>query len=519
MKSILNNNSNIATVLFFIVGVFITILTINAPIGDFGNYYYGSKLFVDTKFSVLDYQSIFHFNQQIASYGQHHYFENYIPVPPFSLLFYLPFTYFDWLIAKLLFNIISLVIFCFSLNRILKSIEVNSLFIYFLPALFIYPLYNNLLQGQSYLLITACLLEIYMFSEKEKYWEASLLLSLVISLKIFPLFILMFFLLTKKYKVAIYTFCFSLGLCVISLYVIGTDIVTYYFITVLPRLMDNEIIGPYYHGNQSIYTLLLNLFSFDEIQNPSVIINFKILVPFFESIVTAILFSIMIVLKKKRNLVFFGAVLICSVLIGRYNTTYGMLILIPFVVSIFAYQTPKVLSWVLLGCFILAVNIPTGRIIDFPIVLMFSRLIGLIIVCVLFCKINEVKINLKWFLIMVAPIFIFKYISFPVKPIHYFQIQNTQGILYDYEIRKDSIILLSTMGEYNLKEGFKLNGMATVDTSLIIENNCLYYRSKAIEASKDTKIKPFLYNDSIAVVLSDMNQAIGFYKFRCISLK
>ena len=96
----------VVSFLFLVIGLLIIGITINYPIGDFGNYYYGSKLFSEGKFSVLDYQSIQHFNQQISTYGQHNYFENYTPVPPFSILFYLPFIFLNSIVAKITFNTI-----------------------------------------------------------------------------------------------------------------------------------------------------------------------------------------------------------------------------------------------------------------------------------------------------------------------------------------------------------------------------------------------------------------------------
>ena len=97
-------------------------ITRNYPIGDFGNYYYGSKLFIEGKFSISDYKSISKFNQQIAEYGATNFFENYIPIPPISLLCYLPFTFLSCLKAKLLFNSMSLVVFCISLRHFLQRL-------------------------------------------------------------------------------------------------------------------------------------------------------------------------------------------------------------------------------------------------------------------------------------------------------------------------------------------------------------------------------------------------------------
>ena len=326
----------VVSFLFLVIGILIIILTRNYSIGDFGNYYYGSKLFSEGKFSVLDYQSIQYFNQQISTYGQHNYFENYTPIPPFSILFYLPFSFFNCFVAKVIFNTICLIAFCFSFFRLLKFCPIESWIIYLLPLIFLYPLYNCIIQGQSYLLITALLIEAFLADENKKYVLSSICISMCVCLKIFPIFILLFFILKNKKRIVIYSIVVVLTFFILTANIVGFDVVKYYFEIVLPRLINNDIIGPYYHGNQSIYSLLLNLFSFDDIQNKHPIINLPIIIPFIEGTLTAIMLIFLIISRKKLSILFFGFVLFCSLLIGRYNTTYGMLILVPFVVCVWS---------------------------------------------------------------------------------------------------------------------------------------------------------------------------------------
>ncbi len=232
--------------LFLMIGACITIYTVHFPIADFGNYYYGSKLFLDGKFSLTDYQNIHHFNQQIAGYGETNFFENYTPVPPFSLLFYIPFTFISCAKAKILFNILSLILFCFSFLRLTSHLRLNSKHILFIPIIFIYPLYNNLYQGQTFLLIIAFLIESYIADENKKYFSSGFFLALGISLKIFPVFILLYFLLKKSFKTSIYAILLIIMIQLVTLFFVGRPIISNYFINILPRLMNNDIIGTYY---------------------------------------------------------------------------------------------------------------------------------------------------------------------------------------------------------------------------------------------------------------------------------
>ncbi len=152
---------------FFVIGCILIVLSSTNTIGDFGNYYYGSKLFYDSKFSILDYENIAHFNAQIKGYGETIFFENYTPVPPPTLLFYLPFLVFSSLKAKLAFNCISLLVFCFALQRFLTFLNYKNGLNYFIPIIFAFTLYSNFNKDQTYLIVGALLIESYVRFEKK----------------------------------------------------------------------------------------------------------------------------------------------------------------------------------------------------------------------------------------------------------------------------------------------------------------------------------------------------------------
>ena len=507
----------VVSFLFLVIGILIISITRNNPIGDFGNYYYGSKLFLEGKFSVLDYQSLQYFNQQISAYGQQHYFENYTPIPPFSILFYLPFSFVNCFAAKVIFNTICLIIFCFSFFRLLKFCKTESWILYLLPFIFLYPLYNCIIQGQSYLLITALLIEAFLADENKKYVLSALCISLCVCLKIFPIFILFYFILKNKNRVVIYSIALVLIIFILTANVVGFDVVTYYFKIVLPRLINNDIIGPYYHGNQSIYSLLLNLFSFDDIQNKHPIINLPIIIPIIEGALTAVLLIFLIASRTKLSILFFGFVLFCSLLIGRYNTTYGMLILVPFVVALMSSRKFTGKDFFVMIILAISLSMPIGYFIHSGLVLQFSRLIGLVVVFSYLIIIYKGEYSMKLIMMISIPVIFIKYISFPIKPISYFETQNTKGIMYDYELKNDSIILKSTLGETNRSEAFQIKGKVNVSQSVYIKENIIFYDNKPICTTADNKSKPFIYNDTSIVFMSDLNQGIGFNKLRFIN--
>lgn len=514
----LKHKHSIAALLFFVSGLLIIIATYRYPIGDFGNYYYGSKIFLEGNFSLKNYKDISYFNQQIAVYGETHYFENYIPVPPFSLLFYLPFAILKSIYAKVFFNLISLSVFSFSLYRLLKYLTANTLFLYFLPVVFFYPLYNNIMQGQAYLLVTALLIEAYIASEKNKQITASVFLAVTISLKIFPGFILFYFLVKKNYKSVLYTILISLILYLMTGLAAGFNTITYYAFNVIPRLMNNDIIGSYYHGNQSVYTLLLNLFSRDALHNPNPLFENQYLVIATESLFITMVLWILIQIQKKGNFLFYCMVLFSSLLVGRYNTSYALLLLIPLAVYLFIEWPDKKLITVLILCLTVTINLPIGSFIDMAFVFKFSRLFGLLLLLLFTVYLFETKFLLKPIILLLIPVFCIKYLTYSVQPIRYFHIQNSKGILSDWKIQRDSITLISTLGDKMVEEKFKLHGCASKEKTLMVSDNSIYYKNKLVCYSPDNKKNPFIFNDSLVVFLSDLNQGIGFYKLRIIPL-
>lgn len=490
-----------------------------APIADFGNYYYGSRLFVDGKFSLTDYQQIHHFNQQIAGYGATGYFENYSPVPPFSLLFYTPVTFLSCLQAKLLFNIISLLAFCFSLIRFLNHSKTTAWHIYLLPVIFLYPLYSNIYQGQTFLLITALLMESYLADENKKPVLSAFFLALSISLKLFPVFILIYYALKKRYKTCLYSMLLIAVLHLATLCFVGRPVISNYFIHVLPRLISNDVIGTYYFSNQSVYTLLLNLFAYEELQNTHPLVNAPWLVPVTEGVFIAVILCVLHAFRNKENIVFFGITLFFCLIAGRYNTSYGMLMLVPFAINALPYGKMWIYTYFLPFVLFVAISMPIGKFIHSPMLLQYSRLIGLLTVFVFLICYYKPKIHIGLLMVVVCLTVAFRYSGFSYSKITYFEVQNSKGILYDYSIKNDSIAFVSTLGDHEYKERFAIKHKAERSQSLYIKENCLYYKGTIIDKASDSKQKPFIYNDTLAVFMSDLNQGLGFYKLRMIPLK
>lgn len=509
---------NLVVLFFAIISVFFVFYFQHKPIGDFGNYYYGSKLLAEGSFSKEMYTSIDYFNKQILAHGEQQFFENYIPVPPFNALFYLPFTILSGFWAKLIFNIISIIVFCFSINQLIKFFNLNSIALVLLPFVFIPALLSNVIQGQSYLLIISMLIEAFVLSEKGKTHIPAILMALVISLKLFPAFILLYFLLNQKYKVVLWSIIYFLCLQLLTMFFISPDIVFYYFSEIVPRLLNNDVVGAYHYTNQSVYSFLLNIFSYDEINNPSPFINAPVVVPIVEALCSGLVITVLISKIKEGSSQLFGFSLFAMLLVLRYNTSYATILLLPFLMLITQkLELKRVLLMLILVALALYITIFNSG--SEAIVIKFFRLLMLLLVFVYMMFSIKSNFSVKTFVVICVPILLLKICTFQSEPINYFKWQNTKGILCNYEIKSDSLVLVSTLGDNHYSETVKVAGKMKQDEQLRIEGKKVIFNNREVFCSNDNKQTPFLYNDSLIVLMSDLNQGVGFYKLRVVSIK
>lgn len=513
------NYNLIACYCFLFIGLLYVIKTYSSNIGDFGNYYYGSKLFLNNLFTKEMYTSLHYFNSEIGKLGETNYFENYIPVPPITAILYTPLCFLKPLAAKCIFNVLSLLFFCYSLFRLLSFLNVKQTIIILLPFLFLIPLYSNIYQGQSYLLICSGIMLAYIYSESNKVQAPAIIIALCVSLKIFPAFILLYFILTKRYKVAAYTILYVFILFLITITFININTVIYYYREVLPRLIDNDIIGSYSSINQSIFSLLINLFTENGIEKTTTLINYPILVPIIEAIFISGVLYYMYANKYSNSFFLYGLVLFSSSLINRYNTTYSLILLIPFLIHILNEFELNRFYVVLLILFLISINIPIGNLIHHPIILRFSRIILFLLIFVFVLTKFRVDIKFKPLFCIIGCAFILKYFTFNLIPANYFEVQNSKGILYDIHLDNNTLILKSTLGQKNSIEVINLNGTARFDPNLLCIDNVLKFKNTVICNTPDNKSKPFIYNDSLVVFMSDLNQGVRFYKLRYIYLQ
>jgi hypothetical protein len=486
--------------------------TSNKPIGDFGNYYYGSKLFVEGKNIDSLYKDIHWFNAQIKPYGEKHYFENYLPVPPFNLLLYAPFTFTDSHTAKIVFNLLGLIALLISLARYLKfvpGLKPHQLLV--LTTMFV-PLYFNFMQGQSYLFITALILEIYINYTKKRTYTIAFYAALLFQVKLFPVFILGYFLFKKEYKILVLSFLMMLTLTLITSIVAGNELIINYFTEIVPRLFKNEIIDPFYSGHQSINILLNSLFCFDEVSNPAPIVNVPLIALAIESVLASVIIYIAYyTVKAKESFLAYSLFIYFGLLLNKYITNYALIMLLPFALTSFKFKKSKVVLLLLFLICAAPVNYFSGLILPIK----YIRIILMLLLFVLL--LTELKPKINYGISGIILLFLLALnISFTEKhPNNYFLAGNEKGIPYDFIINESNLLLSKCLGDTDVLQSLPLNFIVVSSRQMNNEEVKKYH----LKVKRENISKVYLLNDSLVIYLSDLRQGVGMNKLRAVTVK
>lgn len=490
---------------FVLLLLYLIVKNFHAPIGDFGNYYYGSKFLIEGKFGSWIYNAA-QFNLKVYELGERNFFLNYTPVPPFSALCYVPFTFFDASVSKVIFNIFSCLLLCYSLVRLCQYLKIPNLALLAIPILFYGPIQSNIFQGQGYFIILFLITEGFFQYDKGNKWIAVLLWALAIHLKITPAIVVFFLLFQKDFKAIIFLFAGLLILYFISLPFVGNSIWFGYIFQIIPRVFNGDINDTYALSYQSMQVLLKNLFVPDLMLNRNAPFNkpelYEQLLLAFKIVVFSIGFYFSV--SKIGTINKFSIWLIISTIISGYGTTYGLIILL-FPIMVLYKNSPKTINYLLpivLLC-LLVTNIPFYWYTPFAFAFKFIRLyalLGLLLWC--FCVF---KPKAKWYL-LIAPFFVF---LLPIKaknyPQNYLFKKEEALLIYDFKILENQVLI------------HYFNNLGP-------QTKCIPLGFKVFKAVNHYNPKSFLFdyfnpksvilNNSIYIYLSDENRGVGFATLR-----
>ena len=515
MKSIASKYYSLIPTL--LLCVFYIYKAIDFPIHDFSNYYFGGNFLADGNFNTNIYFPYW-FNKEIASLGYSGLFCSYAPNSPFLALLFYPSSFLTLASAKLIFNCLSVLLFIYSLKRLINFYNIKTIYIVLIPLLFFVPIKNELLFGQVYFLLFFLLSECFLAYEKEQFKKMAFFLSLAILLKVFPVVLLLLFVFKKQFKPLLNTFVFCLSLFGISLLFIPLNVWFFYLNSVLPKASNGEIASAYVDNYQSVFMFLKRLLVFDSVENSKSLFNYPML---FTALILAFKVGIITIgfyISKRisNTLAILSFWILAMILLSPYGSTYTfILMLFPyFYLAKADITTAK--KGMFIGLLFLINNLTLSYFIHLHFPFSYLRLLFLGLFFSWFIWLFFKAIQWKWVGLasVVSLLFAFFVKENNVIKSNHFTIIKFPILIYDYAISNKQLTYF-----YWNENGENQQNITLCKSNCIpleLKNNQIFYHKKQLTFDNSNKLKPVLFNGKVVVYLSDYDRGNGFYTFRKI---
>jgi len=503
-----------------IMCAYYTLKAINFPIHDFANYYFGGYFLTTGNFNA-DLYFPHLFNIKVSDLGYTNIFVSYAPNTPFLALLFSPLTGLNITTAKLLFNIVSVLLLIISIYKLKTYYKLKNYAILFLPLLFFIPFKNNLLFGQVYFLVFYLLTEFWIAYNKNKLTKATVFLSIAILFKVSPIFFVFIFIYKKQFKPILICGLFCLALLLFTMLFTGIDVWLFWLKEVFSRVSNGEIAGLFVDNYQSFFMFLKRLLIFDTLENTSVLSNDTIL---FKSIligvkVACLLIGFYFTKKQSNNLLSLTYWIFVSLFLSPYGSTYSLIILI--FVSIYVIKLKVNIKYRIAFFVLLFVinNIPTQYFLTLEFPFSYLRFFFFIVLIILFFFTTDYKLT-KNKIIVLAPLLtiisaLFLKEEKENKPVTI--VKNSPILMYDYALKNNIIEYTYWNQNGENKEAFPYKHRTKEELKLL--DNQIYYNKKQITFSNTNKLNPVLVDDEKIIFLSDEQRGIGFYTLKEINIK
>lgn len=209
---------------------------------DFSVYYDGTKTFLQGGNPYLEGKE---------------YFTPFV-YPPTVLLIFLPFTLLPFFIAQKVFVVISILCLLLSIGLLFKlfnqtPLSALGLFLITL-ALNFFPAKFTLGMGQiNNVVLLMATLFIYFYVKKKEILSGAFL-AFAISLKLFPVLLIVFLIINKRWKILLSVIFTASAIVLATLLFVNSQIISYFLMTVLPTLLES---WKAYYYNQSLSAFLI----------------------------------------------------------------------------------------------------------------------------------------------------------------------------------------------------------------------------------------------------------------------
>ena len=346
--------------LYFFISGFIPSLSKVYP--DFSNYFIPAKIYSDGGDTSTIHNAI-GFQHKMNEYGVDSELGSPWYFPPFSTIIFLPLSHLDIMDAKRIWNFFNLFILLALIVLIKKWTSFSITIVAVLVFLSGIPLQNNFLLGHFYLLELFLIMLAFSCYQKGLKILSGGIIAFCAAVKISPVVIIFYFLIKKQWKAFISAAFFLVFFLIIGFLYLGKEANFNYFFHVFPRISTEMFPTPFSVRNQSIFTMLQNIFLFSESLNPRPLFDQPGLYIFLKNFATIcpLILTLTVIMNARKdlnnqNIRIEISMLILAILFVWGCTTYHFtLLIIPVILLLdFSIRRREYLhSIIILGAYVL----------------------------------------------------------------------------------------------------------------------------------------------------------------------
>ena len=217
----------------------------------------------------------------------------------------LPLTFFSPLTAKRIWIVLNLGMLAMSVELMVRAAGLRRRFVWLMCLFAIIPLRTSFLFGQMHLIVLLALVLAWFFARRGNDVASGIFIAVAGALKIYPLLLVGYFVLRRRWKALLSTITAVGAIIAISILVMGHEMLRSFVFEQLPRTLQGEVMDPYSNVFASGASLFHRLLLVEPQLNPSPLIDlpvlYTVLYPLWQTIVVAPLLILLLPCRQTRD--------------------------------------------------------------------------------------------------------------------------------------------------------------------------------------------------------------------------
>ena len=496
----------------------------NFPIHDYANSYFPARLAAEQTPPENVVFDIYDYNEYIWGKGYENEFADFYLNSPFTSTFFYPFALTENAHqSKLVFNVLSIGVFLLGVWMLMRKYPKNTLLVGLcLPIIFFVPLRNQILFGQSYMLILGCLVLAFHAFQKQRNFLGGGLLSIIALVKIFPAIYAVSLAFKKQWRSLVVLCAVGLILLLASLFISGSSFWLEYVTEIMPNAFANGSTIDFRPNIYSVDTLLRSMFILDPYYNPNVLADIPWLAKLGASLFKAVVLGLAIFASVKYRDDLFKVLAIWVAALFLIQTRTGSYAQILWIIPGFVLFTSSgaTRSKLLFGLLLLVVcNFPV--LMDAPLLLRFTKLWATIAVAILIWMNLGLKFNYKYLvfgLVIMLPLGLKSVFSAsPEDSSEYVLTKKEYSLIYDFGV-EDNQLYYRAIGKNGDAKVLTDISVSSYDAEAsLIKEGQVFLGERQLTSDPALKKKAVLINDCEVYFLTDRMSRRGMFTLKKIN--